>query len=91
MDSISDLGGTHLTTAARDWDSDATMSDDSDSTLSLEDAEASEAEDSNEGSVMSLNDAQAPATMQAAIEATGPPGDSKDATDSKTAIDSKMR
>jgi hypothetical protein len=44
--STSDLEGTHLTTAARDWDSDATMSDDSDSTLSLEDAEASEAEDS---------------------------------------------
>ena len=78
------------------------MSDDSDSTLSLEDAEASGAEDSEEGSVMSLEEAQAPATMQAATEATGPPGDSKgatdnmkatdikDATDRKTAIDSKM-
>ena len=44
MDSTSDsssyLEGTHLTTAARDWDSDATMSDDSDSIISLEEVQS---------------------------------------------------
>ena len=89
MDSTSDssgyLEGTHLTTATQDWGLDCTMSDDTDSTLSLEDAQASEAEDSDEDSVMSLNDAQAPATMQATAEST------VKATDSKNATDSKMR